>query len=143
MNSTHLGTFLTVAALVGVAATPVAAQAAQPSARAADTCSLRLLTTKAVNLQHDAKGTDEVRAQLGNTTGRVRPYTLGQRRNTLSDATEIFTGDTQVSLEVEVRGGLWLRIDTRGIRCEDRTRDLVMRSTDATYKTRAVLEVLP
>ncbi|WP_243059594.1 hypothetical protein [Nocardioides sp. SR21] len=128
-------------ALVGLGVTPVSAAAAQP-ARGAETCTLRLLTTKAVDLQHDVKGTDEVRAQLGNTTSRTRTYTVGQRRNTLSDGRETFTGSTQVSLQVEVLGGVWLPIDTRGIRCEDQTRDLVLSSNDARYKARAVVEVI-
>lgn len=141
MNRTHLTTSLAVVALVGLAPAPVEATAAQ--ARAADTCTLRLQSTKAVNLQHDVKGTDDVRAQLGNTTTRVRPYTLGQRRNTDGDGTETFTGAAQVSLQVEILGGAWRTIDTRVVQCANRTRDLVYANGDSRFKARAVIEVLP
>ena len=141
MNRTHFLASLAAAALVALCVTPVPASGAQ-QARRADTCTLRLVTTKAVNLQHDVEGTDEVRAQLGNTTSQVRTYTLGQRRNTLSDARETFTGSTQVSLQVEILGGAWLTIDTRGIQCEDRTRDLALRNGDAVYKARALVQVI-
>lgn len=143
MNRTRLTASLVGGATaVGLGLTPTSATAAQP-AGGAETCTVRLLTTKAVNLQHDVTGTDDVRAQLGNTTTRTRSYTLGQRRNTFGDGTETFTDATRVALQVEVLGGAWLPIDSRGIQCEDRTRDLVMANGDARYKVRAVVAVLP
>ena len=141
MNRTHFLASLAAAALVALCVTPVSASAAQ-QARGADTCTLRLVTTKAVNLQHDVEGTDEVRAQLGNTTSQVRTYTLGQRRNTFPDGTETFTGTAPVSLQVEILGGAWLTIDTRVVQCENRTRDLVLRNGDAVYKARALVQVI-
>ena len=142
MNRAHRTTSLAAIAFAGLGLIPLQATAAPPD-RGADTCTLRLLSTKAVNLQHDVKGTDDVRAQLGNTTTRVRPYSLGQRRNTNGDGTETFTGTTLASLQVEILGGAWLSIDSRVIRCEERTRDYVFTNRDARYKARAVVDVVP
>ncbi len=144
MNRSHLIAPLLVGALAGLGPVPAAtAVALEAAAAATGTCSLRLVTTKAVNLQHDGSGTDEVRAHLGNTNTRTRAYTLGQRRNTLSDGTELFSDTTQLSLQVLVRDVVWRTIDTRQVRCEDRTRDFVLSNSDARYKTRAIIEVLP
>ncbi|WP_141012810.1 hypothetical protein [Nocardioides sambongensis] len=129
-------TALTTTAAAGASAAP-------PRAAAVATCTLRLVSTKAVNLQHDATGTDQLRARLGNTTTRTRSYTVGQRRNTLSDGTETFSDETRISLQVEVLGGAWLTIDSRGVDCEDRTRDLVVANGDSRYKMRAILAVVP
>lgn len=109
----------------------------------ARTCSVRLVTTKAINLQHDNTGTDQIKARLGNTLTRERSYTLGQRRNTLSDGTETFSDAALVTLQVEVLGGAWLTIDSHVIQCENTTRDLVFTNSDARYKARADIDILP
>ncbi|WP_028660105.1 hypothetical protein [Nocardioides insulae] len=151
MNKTHATRYLLAAAVCGVVLTPSAASAgsagsaatAQQRAAAPPTCSVRLVTTKAINLQHDVKGTDDVRARLGTTLTQVRPYTLGQRRNTLNDGTGRFRVLTILRLQVKVGNGTWLRIQDRFVRCSDHTRDLVFQNRDARYKARAVIDVLP
>ena len=122
--------------------TPASASVAAAAAGADSTCTVRVLTTRAVNLQHDQKEVDVVRARLGNTLTRQRSYVLGQTRNTNVDGEEVFTGPTRISLEIQVREVAWIPIDSRNVDCEDASRTFTLRNGDATYKARVVVRVL-
>lgn len=144
MNKLRIITPLLAAGLAVAGLTPsVSGSTADSRLAAVDICTLRVSATKALNLQHDGKGIDRVRAVLGNTITRDRPYILGQRRNTLGDGQESFSGTATVQLQVE-RGdpAVFRSIKTRTVRCEERTPTLVFSNGDARYKTRVVIDVL-
>jgi hypothetical protein len=143
MRTAHAIAPLVTACLLAAGAPPVVASAASAAAaaQAEPTCTARVLTTRAVNLQHDGKGADVVRARLGNTITRERSYALGQTRNTNVDGEEVFSGPVRVSLEVEVRNVAWLPIDYRNVSCEDATHTFTLRNGDAAYKARIVVRL--
>lgn len=131
-----------IAPIVTTCLVAAAATAGPAQARADSTCSARVLTTRAVNLQHDDKGVDVVRARLGNTLTRERSYALGQTRNTNVDGEEVFTGRARISLEVQFREVAWLPIDYRYVDCDDATHTFTLRNGDATYKARVIVQGL-
>lgn len=128
--------------LTAPATSAAAAGSSGSSAQPEPRCQARVMTTRAVNLQHDVKGTDVIRARLGNTTTRDRSYVLGQTRNTGVDGEEVFSDRARVSLEVQVRDVAFLPIDYRNIECENATHTFTLRNGDAAYKARVLVQLL-
>jgi hypothetical protein len=99
---------------------PVSAHAAEPEGRAAaaDLCLVRVLSVKAENLQEDNQGSDEIFLRLGDASTRQRSYFEGQKRNTLSDGDDHFTGTETVRLvEHDAGAGNNDLIDSGSLRC--------------------------
>ena len=133
--------------LAGLAAVSpaTAAHTVPTSATAAvDQCKLRISKVRVKDLQHDQEGVDQVFAKIGNSVTITRPYSVPQTRNLLGDGEELFSGTAQVTLRVEVLGGLGsFVIGTDTVPCQDTTRDFAFTNGDAHYKVRAVVDVLP
>lgn len=134
-----------------VASIPPASAAVSPSASTADSarfavdqCRLRLVRVRAKDLQHDQAGADQVSGVIGNSFTDTLTYSLGETPNTLGTGEELFSGSAVVALKVEaLGGGAGLTIGSGSVDCQNATRDFVFDNGDATYKVRALVQVLP
>lgn len=117
--------------LAGMGALP--AQADDSSARGpGDLCKVRVLSVQADNLQEDIQEQDEIFLRLGDARTVQRPYFLGQKRNTLGDGEDHFTGIERVRL-VEHDIGANDVIDSGRLEC--RTGQVTSTLNDSTADT--------
>lgn len=146
----------TALGLAGIAATapPAVSSPAAPSATASsatassaaavDQCRLRILKVRVKDLQHDVEGIDNAFVKIGNSVTTTRSYVIPQTRNTLGDGEELYSGTAQVTLKVEILGGVAsVRVGSDTVDCVDATRDFVFDNGDAKYKVKALVQVLP
>ena len=136
-STTHARLVLPVAALGLVGAL---APAAAASERTVPTCSLRAVAVTALDLRDDGQASDEVRVRVGTKTIAERTYFLGQKRNTLSEATDVFQTTRRVRL-IERGPGL-LALQTAPIACADAVRTVVLTDGDARYEVIYHVKVL-
>ena len=78
--------------LLGAAAAPAQASAVVQS------CTIKIVSVKALDLQEDGQGQDEVRLRLGDSLTTQRNYFEGQKRNTLGDGDDVFVDRERVRL---------------------------------------------
>lgn len=131
-----LGTAALVAA--SVAATTSSGSAAQP--RAVNVCELRVFHVKALDLQEDAQGNDEIFLRLGDFRSTTRRYTEGQKRNVSAD--DVFVGSEPVRL-VEQDGGTDDVLASESIPCVQRLNQTsILGNADAIYKLTWQVRVL-
>jgi hypothetical protein len=132
-----------IAALVvaGAQATTAYGSAARP--RAVDVCKLRVISVKALDLQEDAQGNDEIFLRLGDFRSATRRYTEGQKRNVLGTDRDVFVGNEPVRL-VERDGGADDVLATRSIGClEQLNQTSILADADAVYELKWQVRVLP
>lgn len=136
------GAGLATAALVpllGVAAGP--AQAAQ----AVQSCTIKIVSVKALDLQEDVQGQDEVFLRLGDSSTTQRNYFEGQKRNTLGDGDDVFVDRERVRLVENDGPGNNDAIDSGWMDCAAaaRTTTLSDNAGDAIYKVKWLVFVNP
>ena len=126
---TALGAAGLVLAGLGPVGSPAAA--AETSA-AADVCRVRVLSVQAQDLQEDQQGSDEVFLRLGDARTVQRSYFDGQKRNTLSDGDDHFSGSEPVAL-IEHDNGIGNNdlIDAATLQCETRQVTSTLRDVSA------------
>lgn len=131
--------------VLGMAAGP--AQAAQPpeTARALQSCTIKIVSVKALDLQEDGQGQDEVFLRLGDSRTTQRTYLEGQKRNTLGDGDDVFVGRERVRLVESDGPGNNDVIDSGRINCAaaSRTTTLSDSAGDAIYKVKWLVIVNP
>ena len=133
-----LGTAALVAA--SVAATTSSGSAAQP--RAVNVCELRVFHVKALDLQEDAQGNDEIFLRLGDFRSTTRRYTEGQKRNVLATDRDVFVGNEPVSL-VEQDGGTDDVLASKSVPCvQQLNRISILGNADAIYEIKWEVRVL-
>lgn len=144
LMTTALG--LTVFATLSPASASASASASEAgSARAAvEQCQLRISKVRVKDLQHDQEGVDQVFVDIGNSLTTTRPYSVPQTRNLLGDGRELFSGTARVALRVEaLQGAGSIVVGSGTVPCQNGTHDFVFDNGDATYKVRAVVDLLP
>ena len=137
-----VGAGLAAAALVpalGMAAAP--AQAAQ----AVQSCTIKIVSVKALDLQEDGQGQDEVFLRLGDSRTTQRTYFEGQKRNTLGDGDDVFVNRERVRLVENDGPGNNDVIDSARIDCAaaSATTTLSDNAGDAIYKVSWLVIVNP
>jgi hypothetical protein len=140
MNTTRALLALPVAALGLVGALAPPATAAAASERTVPTCTLRAVAVTALDLRDDGQAFDEVRVHVGTQTIAERTYFQGQKRNTLSEATDTFQTTRRVRL-VE-RGPGFLGLQTAPIACANAVRTVELSDGDARYEVIYIVQVL-
>jgi hypothetical protein len=133
-----LGTAALVAA--SVAATTSSGSAAQP--RAVDVCEIRIVSVKALDLQEDGQGHDEIFLRLGDFRSTTRSYTEGQKRNVFGTDRDVFVGSEPVRL-VEQDGGTDDVLASESIPCAQQLNQTsIVGNADAIYELKWQVRVL-
>jgi hypothetical protein len=134
-----VGTSLAMAVLVPLGAT------AGPAEAAVKSCTIRIVSVKALDLQEDGQGQDEVFLRLGDSRTTQRNYFEGQLRNTLGDGSDVFVNQENVRLVENDGPGNNDVLASRTIGCAAAsvTRTVADASGDAIYRIRVLVVVNP
>ena len=136
------GTGVGLAALVSMLSAGAGAAQAAP---AQDSCTIKIASIKALDLQQDARGQDEVFMRLGDTSTTQRTYFEGQKRNTLGDGNGVFVNREKVRLVENDGPGNNDVVDSALIPCaaDSATSTLSDAAGDAIYEVSWLVTVNP
>ena len=122
-----------------------AAAGSAQAAGAVQSCTIKIVSVKALDLQEDGQGQDEVFLRLGDSSTTQRTYFEGQKRNTLGDGNDPFVGREKVRLVENDGPGNNDVLDTARIACAaaSATSTLSDSGGDAIYQVRWLVVVNP
>jgi hypothetical protein len=115
------------------------------AAGAVQSCTIRIVSIKALDLQEDVQGQDEVFLRLGDSSTTQRTYFEGQKRNTLGDGDDVFVNRERVRLVENDGPGNNDVLDSTTIACAaaSATSTLSDAAGDAIYKVSWTVSVNP
>ena len=108
-------------------------------------CTIKIVSVKALDLQEDGQGQDEMFLRLGDSRTTQRTYFEGQKRNTLGDGDDVFVNRERVRLVENDGPGNNDVIDSARIDCAaaSATTTLSDNAGDAIYKVSWLVIVQP
>jgi len=136
----------TGAALAAAAFVPLLGAAGSAQAAAAvQSCTIRIVSIEALDLEEDGQGRDEVFLRLGDSSTTQRNYFEGQKRNTLGDGDDVFVNRERVRLVENDGPGNNDVLDSAWIDCAaaSATSTLADAGGDAIYEVRWLVVVNP
>ena len=115
------------------------------SAQATQSCTIKIVSIKALDLQEDGQGQDEVFLRLGDSSTTQRNYFEGQKRNTLGDGDDVFVDRERVRLVENDGPGNNDVLDSAWIDCaaDSDVSTLADPNGDAIYKVSWLVVVNP
>lgn len=118
---------------------------AAQAAAAQNSCTIKIASIRALDLQSDRRGQDEVFMRLGDTKTTQRTYFEGQKRNTFGDGDDVYARREKVSLVENDGPGNNDVIDSTMIPCaaDSATSTLSDAAGDAIYEVSWLVTVNP
>jgi hypothetical protein len=122
-----------------------AAAGSAQAAGAVQSCTIKIVSIQALDLQEDGQGQDEVFLRLGDSSTTQRTYFEGQKRNALFDGSDVYVTSEKVRLVENDGPGNNDVLDSTRIQCAaaSATSTLSDASGDAIYKVSWLVLVNP